>query len=107
MNMKRLFAAAMLLLTIAAQAQKAPAKKPAQKKTSTAVATSHSSASFRNLNDSVSYAIGLSVADFYKQQGMTTLNTGMVSKAINDVYGNKTTALTKDQANEAMMRFLN
>lgn len=104
--MKKMFAAGCLFFAIAAQAQKVTTKKPAPKKT-TAPVTTHSTTGFKNLNDSVSYAIGLSVADFYKQQGMTSLNTTLLSKAINDVYGNKTTALTKDQANEAMMRFLN
>ena len=44
-----------------------------------------------NINDSASYAVGLSVANFYKQQGITKLNTTLVSKAINDVFSNKKT----------------
>lgn len=41
-------------------------------------------------NDSVNYAMGVGFANFYKQQGLSKVNTALVVKAINDVYkGNK------------------
>ena len=43
----------------------------------------------KNMNDSASYAVGVSVANFYKQQGIKNLNTSLVSKAINDIYPGK------------------
>ena len=52
--------------------------------------------------DSLSYAIGLSVANFYRQQGIK-LNTTIVSKACNDVLLNKKPLLTDDQANLLFM----
>ncbi|GAC1425128.1 MAG: FKBP-type peptidyl-prolyl cis-trans isomerase [Flavisolibacter sp.] len=61
----------------------------------------------KTLNDSVSYAIGLSVAKFYHQQGIKNLNTTLVSKAIMDVFENKKTLLTETQANDAVMHYLN
>ena len=44
----------------------------------------------KTLNDSASYAIGISVGNAYKKQGLNQMNTAMVSKAINDfLAGNK------------------
>ncbi len=61
----------------------------------------------KNGNDSASYAIGIFVVNFYKQQGITKINTVLVSKAINDIQANKTRALNDDQANNAIVSYLN
>lgn len=88
---------------VVASAQvKKPAAKPAAPKAPVAAAPV-----LKNLNDSASYAIGLSVVNFYKQQGITNLNTAMISKAINDVKLNKAVLLTDDQANACMMKVIN
>jgi FKBP-type peptidyl-prolyl cis-trans isomerase FklB len=47
--------------------------------------------------DSLSYAIGLQSAMYYKSQGVPALNAEMVKKAVNDVFSNKTPALTEEQ----------
>lgn len=47
----------------------------------------------KTIEDSVSYAVGVSVANFYKQQGITKLNTSIVTKAINDGLSGKKTLL--------------
>src|SRR5947209_2304823 len=84
---------------MAANAQKKPvSKKPAPVKATASTGT------LKTLNDSVSYAIGLSVAKFYQQQGIKNLNTSLVTRAINDVFAGKNGLLTEAQANEAMMR---
>ena len=77
-------------------AQKTPAKPVTTKKTtpSTSVLKTH--------NDSLSYAIGLSVANFYRQQGVK-LNTAIVTKACNDVLEKKKPLLSDDQANLVFM----
>lgn len=49
--------------------------------------------------DSLSYALGLSLAQFYKQQGIKTVNTAMVSKGINDALKGGKTLLTEEQMN--------
>jgi FKBP-type peptidyl-prolyl cis-trans isomerase len=59
------------------------------------------------LHDSASYAIGLSVVNFYKQQGVTSLNTDLISKAINDVMGGKRPAFNDSMANVIMNKYLN
>lgn len=54
---------------------------------------------FKTLNDSASYVIGLSIAMFCKQQGITRLNTGLITKAVNDIYGNKPVLLNEMTCN--------
>src|SRR5579864_6433811 len=63
-------------------------------------------AALKNTQDSLSYAIGLSVANFYKQQNITNINTALVTRAINDV--NKKTKLLMDeeQANKCIVNFM-
>jgi len=85
------------LLTGYANAQK-PTTKPATTKTT----TTSSGFALKTHNDSLSYAIGLSVANFYRQQGIK-LNTSIVSKACNDVLEKKKTLLTDEQANLIFM----
>jgi FKBP-type peptidyl-prolyl cis-trans isomerase FklB len=76
-----------------------PVVKPATKPTAIAPA-------LKTLNDSASYAIGLSMANFYKQQGIPSLNSGLITKAINDVYGNKATLINEGAANDVMNRVM-
>ena len=100
--MKNYFVPLFFLCSLAAAAQKKTvSKKTAPSKSAPAVA------SLKNQNDSVSYAIGMSVANFYSQQGVKSLNTSLVSKAINDVFAHKKTTMTDEQAQTCVMRFLN
>jgi FKBP-type peptidyl-prolyl cis-trans isomerase len=43
----------------------------------------------KNMNDSASYAIGISVANFYKQQGFTKINSALVTKGCSDIMNGK------------------
>ena len=61
----------------------------------------------KTLEDSANYAMGLSVANFYKQQGVKKINTAIVTKAINDVMSGKASQLNDVQANSCMMNYLN
>src|ERR1700712_3748528 len=99
--MKKYLVVALSIYAISAQAQKTVSKKPTGQKAVT------QQTSLKNLNDSVSYAIGLSVANFYHQQGIKNLNTACVTKAINDVFEGKKAQLSEAQANEAVMHYLN
>jgi FKBP-type peptidyl-prolyl cis-trans isomerase FklB len=100
--MKKLFLGTLLFSGLIASAQKkaVPVKKPATK--TTAIPTL-----LKNLNDSASYAIGVSVANFYSQQGLNKLNAAAVAKAINDVMITKKSLLNDMEANEVMMRCMN
>lgn len=53
----------------------------------------------KSSTDSLSYALGLSLAQFYKQQGIKTVNTTLVSKGINDALKGGKTLLTEEQMN--------
>lgn len=75
-------------------AQKPTPKKPAAPQKAAAVKMTAS--------DSLSYAIGLQSALYYKSQGVTGLNGEMVKKAITDVMNDKTTALTEEQMNSTI-----
>lgn len=63
-------------------------------------------APLKNMNDSASYAVGVSVANFYKQQGIKSLNTALVSKAINDIMGGKNPLLDDAAANTVMNNYM-
>jgi len=56
--------------------------------------------------DSLSYSLGLSLAEFYKQQGITSVNTAMVSKAINDALKGGTPLLNEDEMNRCITGYL-
>jgi FKBP-type peptidyl-prolyl cis-trans isomerase FklB len=58
-------------------------------------------------NDSLSYSIGIMVASFYKQQGVTNINDTLVNKAIRDeLKGDSATLLNQQQANQVLMGFI-
>jgi FKBP-type peptidyl-prolyl cis-trans isomerase len=100
--MKFYLAAGFILLTLSVQAQK-----PVPKKTTTPTKPAVAANPLKTTNDSVSYAIGLMVANFYKQQGIKNLNSNQVAAACRDIFSNKKTLLTEAQANLTLMKFLN
>lgn len=90
---------------VMAQQQKAKTTaKPATKATTAKPATK-STAVMKNSLDSVSYAIGLNVAQFYKQQGIDNINTTCVQKGMADALAGKP-ALTEDQMNAAVGAYM-
>ncbi|MGZ3955992.1 MAG: FKBP-type peptidyl-prolyl cis-trans isomerase N-terminal domain-containing protein, partial [Flavisolibacter sp.] len=96
--MKKYFLVAFCIVSAASYAQK-PTAKPVAKKPAT---TTTSSTVLKTESDSLSYAIGLSVANFYRQQGIK-LNTALISRGLNDVVGKKKTLITDEQANLLFM----
>jgi FKBP-type peptidyl-prolyl cis-trans isomerase len=111
--MKKLFAVGLAVLALSAQAQKTtpkktttPAKKTTAKTTTSKTATSQTGV-LKTLNDSASYAIGISVASFYTQQGMKNINASLVSKAISDVVNKKPTLINESQCNDVIMTLMN
>lgn len=99
--MKKTFILFLMSTAVAASAQvKKPAPKPVAKPAAPVNA-------LKTLTDSASYAIGLSVVNFYKQQGINKLNTALITKAINDVLAQKTPLLSDEQANACMMKLMN
>ncbi len=60
----------------------------------------------KTTQDSLSYAIGLSVANFYKQQNITNVNTAMVTRAINDVNRKNKPLLDEQQAQTVLVNYM-
>ncbi|MBC7946428.1 MAG: FKBP-type peptidyl-prolyl cis-trans isomerase [Chitinophagaceae bacterium] len=56
----------------------------------------------RTRNDSISYAIGMDRAIFFKQQGINRMNMPLVTRGINDVTTNKPVLLHDSLANDVM-----
>jgi FKBP-type peptidyl-prolyl cis-trans isomerase FklB len=83
-------------------------KKPATGKPAPKSATAKpgvTSVAMKNSVDSFSYAIGLSIANFYKQQGVSGINNQMVLKALTDSKNGKP-ALDEQQANACIMNHM-
>ncbi len=101
--MKRTFFILPLLFAIAyAQTKKPvtksqPAKKPIQHTQAIALSSSV---------DSLSYAMGVQTATYYKTQGALKINTAMVKKAYDDVYNNKTLSISPEQCNTTIQQKL-
>jgi FKBP-type peptidyl-prolyl cis-trans isomerase FklB len=83
----------------------------AQSKTSkTTVKTTVKTASvpaLKTLEDSASYAIGLSVVNFYKTQGFTKISSSIVARAIMDAQTGKKQPMDDASANQVIMNCLN
>ncbi len=99
MNVSKRMIVSLLVLPgyLFAQAQvkkTVPAKKPAPPIT------------LKTITDSLSYAIGLSVANFYKQQNITNVNTALVTKAINDILRKNKPLLSDEQANACIVAYV-
>lgn len=62
---------------------------------------------FANLRDSASYAMGIFLINFYRQQGVTDINPQMVAKAIEDAQAQTGMKLTDAEANMAIMACIN
>jgi FKBP-type peptidyl-prolyl cis-trans isomerase len=60
----------------------------------------------KTMEDSASYAVGISVANFYKQMGVKKLNTSIVSKAINDLLSGKKALMDDATANGLMNAYI-
>lgn len=111
--MKKSFLFAPLFFsTLAVYAQtgtKKPVTKPAgapAKTTSPAKPATTAPLALKTLTDSASYAIGISVASFYAQQGLKNLNTDLIAQAIRDVNGNRPKLIDEVAANNVMNKVM-
>ena len=84
---------------IFAQAKKKPVA-PVKKTTAAPAAPA-----LKNTADSFSYAIGLSIASFYKAQGINNINNQLVLKALSDAQGNKA-LLSEKQVNDCIVNYM-
>ncbi len=56
--------------------------------------------------DSLSYAMGVQTAQYYKTQGADKINTAMVKKAYDDVFSNKTLLISPELCNVTIQKKL-
>jgi FKBP-type peptidyl-prolyl cis-trans isomerase FklB len=88
-----------------AQMKKPAAKKPVGTKAAPGKSMTTGTASAggaMSSQDSISYSIGLFMAQSLKQQGMTDLNNALLMQGMNDAMKNQPTKLTMDQAGQVM-----
>ncbi len=106
-NMRRTLLTSLLLAAAVsgmAQVKKtpaAPAKAATPKKPATATPVP-----LKNATDSMSYAIGMSLAKFYRDQGITQINSALVTRALNEAMKGQKTLLTEDQMNMSITNYL-
>ena len=93
-----------LSVSLSAQTKKPAANTAARPATKT-TAKPPVPTSLKTPLDSMSYAIGCSVAQFYQQQGITNFNASLVSKGISDAT-NKKALLTEEQINMSITNYL-
>lgn len=102
------FAATVTIAQTTKPATKPAAAKPAAKTTAAkpgAAKPATTTVAMKNAVDSFSYAIGLSIANFYKQQGVSDINNQLVMKALTDAKNGKP-ALSDEQANMSIMNYM-
>lgn len=96
--MKRILFILPVIISVSYAQTKKPVAKP--KAVPTKAVTMLSS------NDSLSYSIGVQVAEYYKTQGVDKINTEYVKKAFNDVFNNKTLTISEEKANMTIQQKL-
>ncbi|HEY2349527.1 MAG TPA: FKBP-type peptidyl-prolyl cis-trans isomerase [Puia sp.] len=77
-----------------------------KKKSVTQTSTPSTPVKLNNQTDSLSYSIGIMVASFYKQQGITNINDAVVNRAIKDKMTGDSTLLTEQQCNQVLMGYI-
>lgn len=107
---KILFAFVLLHGAIAVGQTKKPSVATPAKKTSPAtvkpVASNPAAPILKNEIDSVSYALGVSLAAYYQSQGVTKLNGALLGTAVNDLLNARTTLLDNNISNTLLNSYM-
>jgi FKBP-type peptidyl-prolyl cis-trans isomerase FklB len=106
MNVSKKIISSALCLSAACAGLAQTQPHPATAHKTAAATTAAAPVALKTTQDSLSYAIGLSVANFYKQQNITNINTVLVTRAINDVNKNNKLALNDQQAQACIVNFM-
>lgn len=90
-----------------AQAKK-PVAKPAAKPAASAQKAAPAGASVRiaTSRDSISYSIGVSIAQNIKQQGIQDINTDILARGLQDALKGQKLAMSEEQAQQVLMAFM-
>jgi len=96
--MKKILFILPVLFSVSYAQTKKPAAKPIAKKAPVKAAMSET--------DSLSYAMGVQTAEYYKMQGAEHINTAMIKKAYDDVYNNKTLLISPQECDMTIQQKL-
>jgi|SRR5450432_65321 len=77
-----------------------------KKKTAQPAVAQNAPVTLNNQTDSLSYSIGVMVANFYKQQGITKINDNLVHSAMTAEMNGDKTVLNIQQCNQVLMGFI-
>lgn len=100
--LKTILSSLLIAATLSISAQTKPAPKKPVAKTPPASAPK---LVMKNALDSFSYALGVSMATFYREQGVENINIQLVNKALNDVKANKP-ALNESEINNCIVNYM-
>ena len=89
-----------------AQVKKAPAKKPLPAKAATTAKSATARTALTSTQDSVSYSIGVFMAQNLKQQGISDLNNSLLMRGLEDALSGQPTQLTQAQCGLVMNTFM-
>ncbi|AUD04708.1 peptidylprolyl isomerase [Spirosoma pollinicola] len=89
-----------------AQVKKAPVKKAVPAKSASAAKPASAGMAITSTQDSVSYSIGLFMAQNLKQQGISDLNNALLMRGLNDALSGQATQLTQTQAGQVMNSYM-
>lgn len=114
--MKRIFILTLTLCSAALlYAQNTKPKAAAAPKTTASAAPKTTTATnkqaivapiLKNEIDSFSYAMGISLASYYKSQGITELNSTLLSRACSDMYQGKPTLLDNNASGDFLNKYM-
>jgi FKBP-type peptidyl-prolyl cis-trans isomerase FklB len=105
MNVSKTFLVFACSIAMATSARTQTTTKTTTPTHKTGAATSTAAVTLRTENDSISYAIGVSLANFYKQQNISNINTTILVRAVRDVGTNKA-VLSEQQCQTTLMAYV-
>jgi FKBP-type peptidyl-prolyl cis-trans isomerase FklB len=89
----------LLILTTGYCISQTPKTKPAVKSTPSPASV------LKDLRDSASYALGIFLFNFFREQGITNINSSLVARSIADLQSKKKPLLSDQVANNAIMAY--
>ncbi|WP_227699126.1 FKBP-type peptidyl-prolyl cis-trans isomerase [Spirosoma radiotolerans] len=89
-----------------AQVKKSTVKKATPAKSATATKPATVGSALASTQDSVSYSIGIFMAQNLKQQGLNDLNSDLLMRGLQDALKGQSTLLTQEQCSQVMNGFM-
>ncbi len=89
-----------------AQVKKPTVKKATPAKSATAAKPATAGSGMASTQDSVSYSIGVFMAQNLKQQGLNDLNNALLMRGLQDALSGQSTLLTQEQCSQVMNGFM-